>query len=80
MAQQTVPSNKASKNAPTTPAGSEAYEYHVCYFDCHSRLTRVEEFADKASAERFANLQLHDDECWAVVEEVAVQGHLRLVA
>ena len=55
-------------------------EFHVTYLDPHSGHIRREEFPDLASAERFASAQLHDSDCWAVVDQVAIQHAARMVA
>lgn len=56
------------------------FEFHVTYLDTHSGHIRREEFPDLASAERFASAQLHDADCWAVVDHVAIQHASRMVA
>ncbi len=55
-------------------------EFHVTYLDTDSGHIRREEFPDLASAERFASAQLHDADCWAVVDHVAIQHAGRMVA
>ncbi|MEV7604976.1 hypothetical protein AB0N65_06015 [Paenarthrobacter sp. NPDC089322] len=73
----------AQKTAPASTQQhviEETHEYHVSYMDSQTGRTMVEEFADLPAAERFANLQLRDDDCWAIVEEVEIRNHLRLVA
>ena len=74
MAQQTAPASTQQHVIEAT------HEYRVTYMDSETGRTLVEEFADLAAAERFANLQLRDADCWAIVEEVEISDHLRLVA
>ncbi|MEV7660659.1 hypothetical protein [Paenarthrobacter sp. NPDC089316] len=55
-------------------------EFHVTYLDTDTGRVRREDFHDLASAERFASAQLHDDDSWAVVDQVSTSPAGRMVA
>jgi hypothetical protein len=85
MAKKTAPVSTAAANAVNPAAGTAhlvevQYEYHVSYFDSEVGRVQVEEFEDLPAAERFASIQLRTEDCWAVVERVEIQAHLRLAA
>ncbi len=52
----------------------------MTYLDSETGRVRREDFHDLEAAERFANAQIHDEECWAVVDQVTVQHTRRMVA
>lgn len=72
----------AKKTAPVsnTAQAEVQHEYHVSYFDSEAGRVQVEEFEDLLAAERFASIQLRTEDCWAVIERVEIQAHLRLAA
>ncbi|WP_347109958.1 hypothetical protein AAHB33_04705 [Paenarthrobacter sp. S56] len=74
----------AKKTAPNSNAAAQPvqvqYEYHVSYLDSEVGRVQVEEFVDLLAAERFAAIQLRTEDCWAVVERVEIEAHLRLAA
>ena len=49
-------------------------EFHVSYLDTLSGRIEHEEFSDRTAAERFADAQLKDEDSWAVVDAVVLQG------
>ncbi|MEZ2389474.1 hypothetical protein AB6813_07975 [bacterium RCC_150] len=55
-------------------------EFHVSYFEAESGRVRLEVFFEQAAAERFANAQLTDQDSWAVVDVVTIEGEQKLVA
>ncbi|MET3902411.1 hypothetical protein [Paenarthrobacter sp. 4246] len=55
-------------------------EFHVTYMDSDTGRVRREDFHELAAAERFASAQLRDEDCWAVVDHVAIKHTTRMVA
>ncbi|HJV98024.1 MAG TPA: hypothetical protein VJ617_02860 [Arthrobacter sp.] len=48
-------------------------EFHVTYFDADCGRIRAESFDTLEEAERFANRSCAGEDCWAVIDAVAVE-------
>ena len=54
-------------------AAMDGQEFHVTFYNSHHGRVSTEIFDDAASAERFANRMICDEEDWAIVDPVPLQ-------